>query len=152
MNHIKTFESFVNESSYADRSMMISADQKDQILDLLKKANLQVKLSQPPEYGGDYEIEFRTPQEALKGEQVLSVLDESKLNELDMSKDYDGFVVQPVGKTDKWKFRYTKGNNRPQEDAAIKKVMAETGQSRSNFWVNDFIKKGEWDNYVAAEI
>jgi len=146
MKHIHTFEDFVNESSHAERSMMIRADQKDQILDLLKKANISVTLTQPPAYGGDYEIEFRTPQHAQKAEEILSILDESRINEGDMTNYYDGFIVLDYKTKKTYKFKYVKGtSNVKVEDAAILKVMKDTGESRGNFAVNGFVKKGEWD-------
>ena len=71
---------------------------------------------------------------------------ESHVNEGDMTKDYDGFIVQDRGVNKNYKFRYIKGtNNKKVEDEAIAKLVKKTGAGRHEFWVNGFVRKGEWD-------
>jgi agmatine/peptidylarginine deiminase len=77
------------------------------------------------------------------------------LNEGDMTRDYDGFIVSDTDskKNLNWKFKYIKGTkNNKVEDEAIAKVMRETGKSRADYWVNGFVKKGEWNKSDAQEI
>jgi hypothetical protein len=159
MKNLQTFEEFINESSinedsYAKKSMLIRGSEKEKSLDALKRNRISPKIHIEDWMQGDCEFEFRDSKEAEKAEAILtSLFGESVVTEADMSRDYDGFVIQHVNKAEpKWKFRYTRGNNRPQEDAAIKKVMADTRKPRSEFWVNGFIRKGEWDKYEAKEI
>jgi hypothetical protein len=72
MKHIQTFESFLNETNNDYLTMMIQAGTEKESLDLLTKANIHVKMSKPPEYGGDYEFEFRTEKDAQKAEEILA--------------------------------------------------------------------------------
>lgn len=73
-------------------------------------------------------------------------VNESELNEGDMTKDYDGFVVIDYKTKKNYKFKYVKGtSNVKVEDIAIAKVMKDTGESRGNFAVNGLITKGLWD-------
>lgn len=74
-------------------------------------------------------------------------VNESELNEGDMTKDYDGFIVLDFKTKKLYKGHYIKGvKNTKAEDAAIDKAMKMTGSPRSNFAVHGFIKKGEWDS------
>lgn len=73
-------------------------------------------------------------------------MDESVVNEGDMTKDYDGFVVLDREVNKNYKFKYIKGtNNKKVEDEAIAKLQKQTGAGRHVFMVNGLIKKGEWD-------
>ena len=68
------------------------------------------------------------------------------INEGDMTKDYDGFVVLNDKTKKMTKFRYVKGiNNVKVENEAIAKLMKSTGLSRGYFGVHGFVRKGEWD-------
>ena len=73
-------------------------------------------------------------------------LNESVVNESDMTKFYDGFVLYDTSKQTHYKSRYQKGvkNNRL-EDEIVKKIAKETGSREAAIAVNRFIKKGEWD-------
>ena len=71
MKHIKSFEGFLNETNNDNLTMMIQGGTEQESMDLLKKANIYVKMSKPPEYGGDYEFEFRTEKDAQKAEEIL---------------------------------------------------------------------------------
>ena len=70
---------------------------------------------------------------------------ESFLNEGDMTRDYDGFIVLDQKNQNLYKFKYVKGtSNVKVEDAAISELMKEIKQPRSNFMVHGFVRKGEW--------
>ena len=72
-------------------------------------------------------------------------VNESAINEGDMTKFYDGFIVLDQKAQKTYKFKYVKGtSNVKVEDAAIDKLMKGTHQSRSNFMVHGFVHKGEW--------
>ena len=73
-------------------------------------------------------------------------MDESVVNEGDMTKDYDGFVVLDTKTKKSYKFKYIKGSKSVNvENDAIAKLMKSTGESRATFMVHGFVKKGEWD-------
>jgi hypothetical protein len=80
-------------------------------------------------------------------EEVLGTVYEGELNEGDMTKFYDGFIVLDQKGKKKYKFKYIKGtSNVNVENAAIDKLMKATGESRANFGVHGFVKKGEWNS------
>jgi len=71
---------------------------------------------------------------------------ESVVNEGDMTKHYDGFILLDQKGKKTYKFKYVKGtSNVNVENAAIDKLVKATGEPRANFMVHGFIKKGEWD-------
>jgi len=73
-------------------------------------------------------------------------MDESVVNEGDMTKEYDGFVVLDTKTKKSYKFKYIKGSKSVNvENDAIAKLMKSTGESRATFMVHGFVKKGEWD-------
>ncbi len=67
------------------------------------------------------------------------------LNEADMSRNYDGFVIYDSKNKKSYKFRYSRGNNVPQENDAIATLIKSLKEPRGNFMVNGFVRKGEWD-------
>lgn len=72
---------------------------------------------------------------------------ESQVNEADMTKFYDGFIVFDQKNQKTYKFKYVKGtSNVKVENDAIDKLMKATHQSRANFGVRGFIKKGQWNS------
>ena len=73
------------------------------------------------------------------------------INEADMSKKYDGFVILDYKDQKQYKFRYSRGNNVPQENAAIDKMVKATKKPSSNFAVHGFVRKGEWDKSEYGE-
>jgi len=78
-------------------------------------------------------------------------VNESIVNEADMSRQYDGFIVYDNKDKKSYKFRYERGNNVPQEDKAIKALMNFTKYPRGTFMVHGFVKKGEWDKTEIPE-
>jgi hypothetical protein len=72
------------------------------------------------------------------------------LNEGDMTKFYDGFVVLDYKTKNLYKFKYVRGtSNSKVEDAAISDLVKKIKQPSSNFTVHGFVKKGEWDKSSA---
>ena len=90
---------------------------------------------------------------SFKQKMKQSGMYESSLKEADMTRQYDGFIVQDRKTLKNYKFRYIKGvNNVKVEDAAIAKVMAATKGPRAQFWVNGSIKKGDFDKDTSLTI
>ena len=89
----------------------------------------------------------------MKHIHTFESFNESLLNEGDMTRDYDGFILYDSKTKKEYKFRYIKGRNNVQvENEAIAKVMKDTGSTRGDLMVNGFVRKGEWDNSPAEEI
>jgi hypothetical protein len=89
----------------------------------------------------------------LKQQLKQSGMYESSLKEADMTTQYDGFIVFDKKSKKQYKARYMKGiNNVKVENNAIAKVMAQSGASRSDLWVNGFIKKGDFDKDTSLTI
>ena len=71
---------------------------------------------------------------------------ESVVNEGDMTKSTDGFIVLDSKTKKTYKFKYVKGtSNVKVENEAIDKLVKATGESQANFAVHGFVKKGEWN-------
>lgn len=78
---------------------------------------------------------------------ILNIVEsvESTVNEGDMTKFYDGFVVLDYKNQNLYKFKYVRGtSNVKVEDAAISDLAKKIKEPQSNFAVREFIKKGEW--------
>ena len=72
---------------------------------------------------------------------------ESVVNEGDMTKSYDGFIVLNSKNQEMYKFKYIKGiSNVKVEVDAINKLVKATGLNQANFAVHGFVKKGEWNS------
>ena len=69
------------------------------------------------------------------------------VNEADMTRRYDGFIILNTKSDTSYKAKYVKGvKSTTAENEAIARAMDKFGGSRSDFIVNGFINKGEWDN------
>lgn len=80
-------------------------------------------------------------------------LNESTINEGDLTRQYDGFIAGTTDGKIAYKIRYQKGRNSVQvENDAFAKLMKQTGKSRGSFWVTGLIKKGEWDKTEKPEL
>ena len=98
----------------------------------------------------DLELAFESLGEDL--EEALALI-ENSVNEGDMTKDYDGFIVLNAKTKKLYKFKYVKGTKNVQvENDAIAKLMKELDEDRSRFMVHGLIRKGEWDNTKAETI
>jgi hypothetical protein len=66
----------MNESKISENNdyltMMIQDGTQDESFEILRKANIHVKMAKPPEYGGDYEFTFKSEKEAEKAEEILA--------------------------------------------------------------------------------
>lgn len=72
---------------------------------------------------------------------------EQFLNEGDMTKWYDGFLILNLKDQTLHKAKYIKGvKNVTAENNAIARLMKKTGEPRSSFMVHGSVAKGEWNN------
>jgi hypothetical protein len=77
---------------------------------------------------------------------VIPMKESEEVNEGDMTKDYDGFIVLDSKTKKLYKFRYVKGtSNVKVENDAIDKLIKANGLTRANYMVHGFVRKGEWD-------
>jgi len=81
----------------------------------------------------------------MKNLQTFAEFLNESINEADMSRQYDGFVVLDSKNQKSYKFKYSRGNNVPQENDAIDKLVKGIKEPSANFAVHSFIRKGEWD-------
>lgn len=71
---------------------------------------------------------------------------EQFVNEADMTKRYDGFIILDVEDQTFYKAKYIKGTKSvTAENDAIARLMKKIGKPRSNFMVHGSVAKGEWD-------
>lgn len=71
---------------------------------------------------------------------------ETFINESDMTKYYDGFIILDVEDQALYKAKYIKRvKNVTAENDAIARLMKKTGKPRQNFMVHGSVAKGEWD-------
>ena len=90
-------------------------------------------------------VELRKAKKAIQADGFE--INESVVNEGDMTKFYDGFIVLDSKTKKTYKFKYVKGTKNTQvESNAISKLASSTNQPSSNFMVHGFIQKGEWNN------
>jgi hypothetical protein len=142
MKHIKIYEDFLNEakgkptkdSSIKDhygktiKQVLEDEDGENEYLTIQFTDNTEMYITAYPTGNGGV------------GLVVESV------NEGDMTKDYDGFIILDFKTKKLYKGRYIKGvKNTKAEDITIDKAMKLTGSPRSNFAVHGFIKKGKWN-------
>ena len=169
MKNLHTFEEFVNESLNEGKKQKFLLytnpnNSTNRAYVAIGAADVREVLSDAKRYSDSYRILYQgngTQDDLVKAKRMFTdyqfgneSIDES-LNEGDMTRDYDGFIVSDTDskKNLHWKFRYMKGiRNNKVEDIAIAKVMKETGKSRADYWVTDLIKKGEWNKSEAEEI
>jgi hypothetical protein len=147
MKNIPTFESFINESANVTipklsdidhtrvvKWMSANIDSKHSIK--MSGSNCVIDTSKLSKTELSDLMDYLRSQEYIK---------ESFLNEGDMTNHYDGFVVLDQKAQETYKFKYIKGtNNVKVENTAIEKLMKSTHQSRANFSVHGFVRKGEW--------
>jgi galactitol-specific phosphotransferase system IIB component len=161
MKNIHTFESFLNEGNISMYKSTVQAALKQLGYDV-KQSDLKIGTKKESNYdlitlngellcsSSDYAQMVTWIQNAVKEDPKKYDLDPRVLesvNEGDMTKDYDGFIVLDFKTKKLYKGHYIKGvKNTKAEDTAIDKAMKMTGSPRSNFAVHGFIKKGEWDS------
>lgn len=71
---------------------------------------------------------------------------EQFVNESDMTKYYDGFIILDVEDQALYKAKYIKRvKSVTAENDAIARLMKKTGKPRHNFMVHGSVAKGEWN-------
>lgn len=161
MKNLRTFEEFLNESLLNESS----AEVKKVEAFLKKKAKYDKAndLYTWNDAGVEFDVTLgRDEINLFDGENdtkvsykefIKSWMGESTINEGDMTRMYDGFIVYDSKDEKSYKFRYVKGTSNVRvEDAAIDKLMKATRHPRANFSVHGFVKKGEWNSTKAEEI
>ena len=160
MKHIQTFESFLREGSVSMYISTVQAALKQLGYDV-KQSDLKVGVKKEKLYdlvllngetlcsSSDYAQMVTWIQNAVKEDPTKYGLDPKVLesvNEADMTKFYDGFVMYDMKSKKEFKSRYIKGiKNNVLEDEIIKKLADKIGSTPSSIGVGRFIKKGEWD-------
>ena len=129
----------INEASMSDIDIMAqeAKDFKSFVTEFIKTHHDLSKAGEPGQFK-DWLQSIYDNAKASMGESVV--------NEADMSRQYDGFIVLDQKTKKQYKFRYIRGvDNVDDENDAIKTVMYLTKQPRTNFIVHGLIKKGEFD-------
>jgi hypothetical protein len=133
------YESKVNEASMSDIDIMAqeAKDFKSFVTEFIKTHHDLSKAGEPGQ--------FKEWLQSIYDNAKVS-MDESVVNEADMSRQYDGYIVLDQKTKKQYKFRYIRGvDNVDDENDAIKTIMYLTKQPRTNFIVHGLIKKGEFD-------
>jgi hypothetical protein len=129
----------INEASMSDIDIMAqeAKDFKSFVTEFIKTHHDLSKAGEPGQFK-DWLQSIYDNAKASMGESVV--------NEADMTRQYDGFIVLDQKTKKQYKFRYIRGvDNVDDENDAIKTVMYLTKQPRTNFIVHGLIKKGEFD-------
>jgi hypothetical protein len=129
----------INEASMSDIDIMAheAKDFKSFVTEFIKTHHDLSKAGEPGQFK-DWLQSIYDNAKASMGESVV--------NEADMSRQYDGYIVLDQKTKKQYKFRYIRGvDNVDDENDAIKTVMYLTKQPRTNFIVHGLIKKGEFD-------
>lgn len=105
-----------------------------------------------PEMEKGIEVGNKKKKYKMKNLQSFEEFINESINEADMTKFYDGFVMYDHKNKKEYKSRYQKGvKNNILEDLIAQKIAKEYNSTESSIAVNRFIKKGEWDK-VELEI
>ena len=132
-------ESKVNEASMSDIDIMAqeAKDFKSFVTEFIKTHHDLSKAGEPGQFKDWLQSVYNN---------AKANMDESVVNEADMSRQYDGYIVLDQKTKKQYKFKYIRGvDNVKDENDAIKTIMYLTKQPRSNFMVHGLIKKGEFD-------
>jgi hypothetical protein len=152
MKKVKLLEEFMNEAKSFQFTFDYNTDPDDieYIENLLKRAKVNAYAEQGTfddemvVIAGDA-IELRKAKKAIQADGFE--INESVVNEGDMTKFYDGFIVLDSKTKKTYKFKYVKGTkNTEVESNAIAKLASSTKSPSSNFMVHGFVQKGEWNN------
>jgi hypothetical protein len=168
MKHIKEYEEFINESklnlrlSTNDMPVGVTSRYRleSEVINLRKIVNLAKEpWSKTARPFTDNELGFESARDRKEAMSAIQKsfdngrndlrefgLNESQINEADMTKFYDGFIVLDRKNKKTYKFKYVKGtSNVSVENAAIDKLVKATGLSQANFTVHGFVRKGDWN-------
>ena len=152
MKHIKLFEQFLNEGKSFEFTFNYNTDEDDveYIQNILMNAGVDA-IAEPGLDSEEMVVKAKNAVELRKAKKAIQAdgfeVNESVVNEGDMTKFYDGFKVLNDKTGEMTKFLYVKGRkNTDVENEAIAKLMKATGLTRGYFGVHGFIQKGEWNN------
>ena len=152
MKHLQLFEEFINEGKSFEFSFNYNTDEDDveYIQNILMNAGVDA-IAEPGLDSEEMVVKAKNAVELRKAKKAIQAdgfeINESVVNEGDMTKFYDGFKVLNDKTGEMTKFKYVKGtSNVNVENEAIAKLMKATGLTRPNFGVHGFVKKGEWNN------
>jgi hypothetical protein len=152
MKHLQLFEEFINEGKSFQFSFNYNTDEDDveYVQNILHDAGVDA-IAEPGIDSEEMVVKAKNAVELRKAKKAIQAdgfeIQESVVNEGDMTKFYDGFIVLDSKTKKTYKFKYVKGTkNTEVESNAISKLASSTEQPRSNFMVHGFIQKGEWNN------
>ena len=152
MKHLQLFEEFINEGKSFEFSFNYNTDEDDveYIQNILMNAGVDA-IAEPGIDSEEMVVKAKNAIELRKAKKAIQAdgfeINESVVNEGDMTKFYDGFIVLDSKTKKTYKFKYVKGTKNTQvESNAISKLASSTNQPSSNFMVHGFIQKGEWNN------
>jgi hypothetical protein len=152
MKHLQLFEEFINEGKSFEFSFNYNTDEDDveYIQNILMNAGVDA-IAEPGLDSEEMVVKAKNAVELRKAKKAIQAdgfeINESVVNEGDMTKFYDGFIVLDSKTKKTYKFKYVKGTKNTQvESNAISKLASSTNQPSSNFMVHGFIQKGEWNN------
>jgi len=152
MKHLQLFEEFINEGKSFEFTFNYNTDEDDveYIQNILMNAGVDA-IAEPGLDSEEMVVKAKNAIELRKAKKAIQAdgfeIQESVVNEGDMTKFYDGFKVLNDKTGEMTKFKYVKGtSNVNVENEAIAKLMKATGLTRPNFGVHGFIQKGEWNN------
>ena len=152
MKHLQLFEEFINEGKSFEFSFNYNTDEDDveYIQNILMNAGVDA-IAEPGIDSEEMVVKAKNAVELRKAKKAIQAdgfeINESVVNEGDMTKFYDGFIVLDSKTKKTYKFKYVKGTKNTQvESNAISKLASSTNQPSSNFMVHGFIQKGEWNN------
>ena len=152
MKHIKLFEQFLNEGKSFEFTFNYNTDEDDveYVQNILHNAGVDA-IAEPGLDSEEMMVKAKNAVELRKAKKAIQAdgfeVNESVVNEGDMTKFYDGFIVLDNKSKKTYKFKYVKGTkNTEVESNAISKLASSTKEPSSNFMVHGFIQKGEWSN------
>jgi hypothetical protein len=152
MKHLQLFEEFINEGKSFEFSFNYNTyeDDVEYIQNILMNAGVDA-IAEPGLDSEEMVVKAKNAVELRKAKKAIQAdgfeINESVVNEGDMTKFYDGFIVLDSKTKKTYKFKYVKGTKNTQvESNAISKLASSTNQPSSNFMVHGFIQKGEWNN------
>jgi len=152
MKYTQLFEEFINEGKSFQFSFNYNTNEDDveYIQNILMNAGVDA-IAEPGIDSEEMVVKAKNAVELRKAKKAIQAdgfeIQESVVNEGDMTKFYDGFIVLDSKTKKTYKFKYVKGTkNTEVESNAISKLASSTEQPRSNFMVHGFIQKGEWNN------
>ena len=173
MKNLHTFEEFLNENlNEAGKEKFLlytnPGNSTNRAYVAIGSSDVKEVLSDSRKYRDSYLILHQgsgTQDDLIKAKRMFSnyrfgdetigeseSIDES-INEADMTRDYDGFIILDFKTKKQYKGRYIKGlKSTKSEDIAINKAVEMTGSQRFTFAVHGFIKKGDFDKSELPEL